>query len=191
MVEYEVPTWNQTYEMMLNVAHAIRQSGFKPDIIIGVARGGLVPSRVLCDLLQTPVLGMIEIEFYVDVGQAGIEPRLKQGLTLPVIGKKVLLADDIADTGRSLRLAKNYIQEQGPSEVKVACLYAKPQSITRPDYFDRETRSWVVFPWDAKETVRKIVSHCRGKRAVGREIGKLVKAGLPRQFADRFLEDMQ
>lgn len=191
MVEYEVPTWNQTYEMLLNVARAIRQSGFRPDVVVGVARGGLVPARVLCDLLQTFALGTIEVEFYVGIGQVGIEPRLKHGLNLTVAGKKVLLADDIADTGRSLRLAKSHVQECGASEVRAACLYAKPQSIVKPDYYDKQTCSWVVFPWDAEETVQKIVSRSSGKRDLGKEIGKLVKAGLPKQLADRFLEDMQ
>ena len=56
--EYEVPTWNQTYEMLLDQAEKIRKT-YQPDVIIGVARGGLVPARILTDLLEAPQVATI------------------------------------------------------------------------------------------------------------------------------------
>ena len=189
--QYEVPTWNQIYDMLLDQAQKIQGDGYKPDVIIGIARGGLVTARILSDLLETPELAIIQIEYYVSIAQPRQEPILKQGLSTPLTGKKTLLVDDISDTGKSLQLAKNHLQQQGAKEIKTATLYAKPQTITKPDYYEKQTSHWIVFPWDAKETVRKIIQKHEGKRATSKEIAKLVRAGLPKQLAEKFLKDMQ
>lgn len=191
-IEYEVPTWNQIYDMLLCMAQKIVCDGYKPDVIVGVSRGGVVPARVLADLLETPVLVMVQVGFYVDVARAGLEPVLKQALpALCVEGKKTLVVDDIADSGRSLQLVKAYVQKQGSLEVKTATLYAKEGSITTPDYSGKKTSRWVVYPWDAKETLQSIMRKHKGKRSAAQETAKLVKAGLPKQLAEKLLKDLQ
>ena len=190
--EYEVPTWNQIYDMLIYQSEKIRQNGYQPDVIVGVARGGLVPARILTDLLEIPEIASLRVEFYVDIAQPSIEPILRQGLTASIAGKKTLLVDDISDTGQSLKLAKNHLAEQGAKEVKIATLYAKKNTVTKPDYLAKETDRWVVFPWEIKETLRKITQKQEeGKRAVNQEIAKLIKAGLPKQLAERILKTMQ
>jgi hypothetical protein len=177
--------------MLLAQAQKIQSQYYKPEIIVGVARGGTIPARILTDLLETPKTGTIQIEFYVDIAQTTLEPALKQTLTTQAMGKKILLVDDIVDSGRSLRLAITYLQEQGASEIKSATLYQKPQSITTPDFYEKQTTGWVVFPWDTKETLRKIIQKHQGKRALNQKVSKLVKAGLPKQLAEKLLKDMQ
>lgn len=191
IIQYEVPTWDQIYDMLLDQAQKIQGDGYKPDIIIGIARGGLVAARILSDLLETPELAIIQIEYYLSIAKPRQEPILKQGLSTPITGKKTLLVDDISDTGKSLQLAKNHLQQQGAKEIKTATIYAKPQTITKPNYYEKQTSHWIVFPWDAKETVRKIAQKQEGKRAASKEITKLVKAGLPKQLAEKYLKDMQ
>ncbi len=188
--QYEVPTWNQIYDMLLDQAQKIQGDGYKPDIIIGIARGGIVSARILSDLLEVPDLATIQIEYYADIAQTKQEPVLKQCIQTQLTDKKALLVDDVSDSGKSLQLAKNHLQ-QGAKEIKTATLYAKPQTITKPDYYEKQTSHWIVFPWDAKETVRKIIRKHEGKRATSKEIAKLVKAGLPKQLAEKFLKDMQ
>lgn len=189
--QYEVPTWNQIYDMLLDLANKIQGDGYKPDVIIGIARGGLVPARILSDVLETPELAIIQIEYYVSIAQTRQEPILKRSLHTQITDKKALLVDDVSDTGKSLQLAKNHLQQQDAKEIKTATLYAKPETITKPDYCEKQTSHWIVFPWDAKETVRKIIQKQEGKRATNTEIAKLVKAGLPKQLAEKFLKDMQ
>ncbi len=189
--QYEVATWNQIYDMLLDLANKIQGDGYKPDVIIGIARGGLVPARILSDFLETPELAIIQIEYYVSIAQTRQEPILKRSLHTQITDKKALLVDDVSDTGKSLQLAKNHLQQQGAKEIKTATLYAKPETITKPDYCEKQTSHWIVFPWDAKETVRKIIQKQEGKRATNTEIAKLVKAGLPKQLAEKFLKDMQ
>jgi len=185
--QYEVPTWNQIYDMLLTQAQKIQSDGYKPDIIVGIARGGLVPSRILADLLETRDFAIITIEYYVGIGQRSKEPILKQCLHTQLPDKKVLLVDDVSDGGRSLQLAKKHLQEQGAKEIRIATVYCKPGTITMPDYFEKETSHWIVFPWEAKETMAKIIQKVEGKRAINKEIASLVKAGLPGQLAEKLL----
>ena len=189
MTNYEVPTCNQIYEMLLNQAHTIRKQNYTPDVVIGIARGGLVPARVLTDLLSTPQLVIIQIEFYTDIAKTKQAPALTHPLNTDVTGKKVLIVDDIADSGNSLKLARTHLQEQGAREIKTATLYTKPQSIITPDFYEKQTSSWVVFPWDTRETLRKIIQN-QSKEAANLEIAKLVKAGLSKQLVDKLLEGM-
>lgn len=185
--EFEVPSWDRIYEMLLGVAQKIHVSQFKPDIVVGVARGGLVPARILMDLLETKDFAIIQIQYYQGINQHGKEPILKQCLNTPLTGKKVLLVDDISDGGKSLQLAKAHLQEKGAEKIKTATLYIKPATITVPDYFEQQTSRWIVFPWDTKENVRKILQ--RGKPNANQEISKLVAAGLPKELAEKFLKE--
>jgi hypothetical protein len=71
-------------------------------------------------------------------------------------GKKVLLVDDIADSGRSLAVAKDYITKKGAKEVRTATLHYKPESASKPDYFVVTTTAWVVYPWERHEMEREL-----------------------------------
>jgi hypoxanthine phosphoribosyltransferase len=190
-IVYEVPTWSQIYDLVLNQTKKIRQSGYVIDVVVGLSRGGLVPARIICDLLEVPELVTIQIEFYTDIARTANEPVLRQPLAVSVDGKSVLLVDDIADSGKSLNKAISYLKGQGIGEVKTATLYYKPQSLTMPDFYERQTLNWIVFPWDTKETLRKIILKAEGRRALNHEIAKLVKAGLPKPLTEKLLSEMQ
>ncbi len=186
---YEVPSWNQIYKMILSQAQKIRADGYRPDIIVGIARGGLVPSRILADLLETRDFAIITIEYYVGINKTKQEPVLKQCLHTQLSGKKVLLVDDVSDGGRSLQVAKKHLEEQAAKEIRIATVYCKPGTITLPDYFEKETSRWIIFPWEARETLSKIILKMNGKSRVDKEVNNLIEAGLPKQLAYRFLKD--
>lgn len=190
-IEFDVPTWSQVYEMLMDMAKMIRVENFHPDVVVGVVRGGLIPACILADLLETPQLVILQIEHYKGIAVARDMPTLKQPLSSSVMNKKVLVVDDIADTGKSLRLAISHIEQQGAKQTKTATLYYKPCSELVPDFYERQTHNWVVFPWETKETLRKLREQNLGKRLLGREIAKLVKAGLPKQLAEKILADIE
>ncbi len=189
-IDYEVPTWSQIYDMLLCQAQKIQRQNYKPDIIVGIARGGVVPARILADLLETPELGFIQIEFYTDINQTHKEPTLKQALTNQITNKKALLVDDIADTGESLQLAKNIPRRakrkrnQNSHSIPKTTIYNQPQISAK-----NKQLNWIVFPWDTKETLRKIALKQQGERSLNLEVAKLVKAGLPKQLAEKLLTD--
>jgi len=187
--QFEVPTWNETYKMMLSQADKIRSSVFKPDVILGISRGGWIPARLHSDLLENPCLITARIECYLGAGKPKETPVLTQPLTMPIDGKRVLIVDDIADTGRSLKLVTEHAMKKGAREVKVATLYRKPWSIVKPDYCEKETELWVVFPWDLKETVRRIFEN-RGKKSITELTSDLYEARLPKPLASRFLKEI-
>jgi hypoxanthine phosphoribosyltransferase len=189
--EFEVPTWNQIYNMLLNLAEETRKNGFNPDIIVGVSRGGWPPARVLSDLLGNPTLANVKAEFYLGVAETKGEPTLTQPVSMAVAGKKVLIVDEVADTGKSLKLVKKHIIEEGAYEVKIATVYYKPWSVVVPDYYGKETSRWIVFPWEIKETIREIVKKCREKgKSVEEEAAKLVKAGVSAELVRRLLKEI-
>jgi len=190
-VEFEVPTWSQIYNMLLNLAEEIRKNGFNPDIIVGVSRGGWPPARVLSDLLGNPNLANVKAEFYLGVAETKEEPILTQPVSMVVAGKKVLVVDEVADTGKSLKLVKEHIINKGATEVRIITVYYKPWSIIVPDYYGKETSRWIVFPWEIKETIRKIVKKCREKgKSVEQEATKLVKAGISGELVRRFFKEI-
>ncbi|MEM3765479.1 MAG: phosphoribosyltransferase [Candidatus Bathyarchaeia archaeon] len=191
-LEFEVPKWNQIYQMLMQMAEKIRKDNFKPDIIVGVSRGGWPPARVLSDLLENPNLANVKVEFYVGVAETKREPTLTQPVSANVTGKKVLVVDEVADTGRSLQLIREHLQKEGAVEVRIAAVYLKPWSIIKPDYYARETSRWIVFPWEIKETIRKIVKKCGEQgRVVEKEMEKLVKAGLSKRLVNHFLKEIR
>ncbi|MGQ9640975.1 MAG: phosphoribosyltransferase [Candidatus Bathycorpusculaceae bacterium] len=189
-IEFEAPTWNQIYNMLLNLAEKIRKDNFKPDIIVGVSRGGWPPARVMSDLLGNPNLANVKVEFYLGVAETKGEPILTQPVSVEVKGKRVLVVDEVADTGKSLKLIKHHIMEKGTSEVKIATVYYKPWSIIKPDYYEKETSQWIVFPWEIRETIQKLARKCRQEgKPIEKEAEKLVEAGIPQKLVRKFLKE--
>jgi hypothetical protein len=190
-MEFDVPTWSQIYDLLINEAKKIVAENFHPDVVVGVVRGGLIPARIIVDLLENPQLATLQIEHYLSIATARDMPTLKQPISVPVSGRKVLIVDDIVDTGKSLRLAIEHLKQQGATQTKTATLYYKPCSDLVPDFYERQTSNWVVFPWETKETLRKLHQENRGKRVLGQEIAKLVKAGFPKKLAEKLLVDIE
>jgi hypoxanthine phosphoribosyltransferase len=177
--------------MLICQAEKIHKSCFKPDLIVGVSRGGWIPARVLSDLLENPNVASVRVEFYFEIAKTRKEPLLTQGVSVNVVGKKVLIVDDVADTGKSLEIVEDHLRNQGAKEARIATLYYKPWSKVKPDYYEKETTRWIVFPWDAKETIRRINEKHEGKTAlIKNETAKLMRAGLPKPLATRFQREI-
>jgi hypoxanthine phosphoribosyltransferase len=190
-VEFEIPSWEQIYQMLLKLAHKIRRDNFSPDIIVGVSRGGWVPARIMSDLLENPELANVKAEFYMGVCETKGEPIITQPVSVSVQGKKVLVVDDVADTGKSLRLVKLHLLEQGATEAKIATIYYKPWSVIVPDYYEKESSSWIIFPWERKETVRNILEKGQRQGKSVKEIKeKLAKHGLDLELIEKFIQEI-
>ena len=190
-LKFEAPTWNQIYDMLLELSKQIRIDRFNPDIIVGISRGGWPPARVLSDLLSNPNVANVRAEFYLGIAETGSEPTLTQPVSVKTRGKRVLVVDEVADTGKSLKMVREHIVREGAKEVKAVTVYYKPWSVVRPDYFAKETSDWIVFPWEIKETLRKIIARCKElKKPVENETAKLVKAGIKSDLIKRFLKEI-
>jgi len=190
-LEFEVPSWEQIYEMLIELADRIRRNGFEPDVIVGVSRGGWAPARVMSDLLENPKLVNVRAEFYLGVAETKGEPVITQPVSTSVKDKKVLVMDDVADTGKSLHLVKKHILEEGATDVKIATIYYKPWSVLKPDYYNKKTSLWVIFPWERKETIRNILKKFEQQKKPIEEAKKqLVRSGLDPKLLERFIREI-
>jgi len=190
--EFEIPTWEQIYELLLNLAYHIRKARFKPDVIVGVSRGGWPPARIMSDLLENPELANVKAEFYLSVAETKGEPVITQPVSVSVKGKKVLVVDDVADTGKSLALVREHLKEQGAIEVKIATIYYKPWSIVIPNWFEKKTSRWIIFPWERKETVRRILEKCEKQgKTLDEAKETLIKYGFDRKLVEKFIQEIK
>ena len=144
-----------SWEATINYCEELgRKIDFRPDLIVGLSRGGLVLTRILSDIMAIERVGIIGIKFY-DGMRRMERPEVFQELTMDVRGRKILLVDDVAETGRSLEAARAHLLEKGAAEVKIATLHYKPTSSFRPDYFVMTTTSWIAYPWERHEIERE------------------------------------
>ncbi len=136
-------------------------------MIIALARGGWFAGRVLCDFLGLDDLSSLKIEHYV--GTAAIdtgEPYIRYPLSDNVMeGKKVLIVDDIVDTGESMLSARAYVGSRNPTEVRTASLQYLRSSKIDPNYVGErlEDWAWIVYPWNFIEDMISILTKCMKK----------------------------
>jgi hypoxanthine phosphoribosyltransferase len=187
---FETVDWDHVYALLLEIADRVKASGFEADLIVGVSRGGWLPARILSDLLANPHLASIRVDFYRDIGQTTAAPRITQPVSVSVKGKRVLVVDDITDSGQSFQLVWEALAPAA-AEVKGVTLYHKPWSCFTPDIFARETEAWVIFPWEYHEAVRTLGLRLleAGKSLVEVEAA-LVDIGLKAPLVRRFLQDL-
>ncbi|GAA2223099.1 phosphoribosyltransferase [Herbiconiux moechotypicola] len=155
--EREVLGWEQFGEASRVLAQEIVESGFVPDFVIAIARGGLIPGGALAYALGVKSCGSLNVEFYSDIEETLPEPIILPPLldNEPLIGKNVLLVDDVADSGRTLALVVELL-EKVDITVKSATLYIKPRSVIAPDFYWKTTDRWIVFPWSAQPPVSAV-----------------------------------
>jgi len=189
-MEYISPSWEEIYKQCIDLAKKIKDDNYIPEVIVGVARGGWIPARILSDLLENSYTANIKIDFYRGVGETRERPVITQTISTGVEGKKVLIADDVADSGKSLKVAKEHLEHCGASQVKIATIYYKPWSIIKPDYYISETSAWIIFPWEVNETLLKIAKNLKNQGKSHDEIlDELFKTGVSKELIDRFRSD--
>jgi hypoxanthine phosphoribosyltransferase len=187
---FDIPSWNQIYSLLLELAEAVRRSGFEPDVIVGVSRGGWIPARIMSDLLGKPKLANVAAEYYVGVAETKHKPIITQPVSLPVKDKKLLVVDDVADRGESLKLVEAHLKKGGASEIRIATIYYKPWSVTVPHYYQKETSNWVIFPWEQKEAVRNVFEKFRAEGKTEEDAKeKLISSGLNRKIVELFIKE--
>ncbi|TYQ10410.1 UNVERIFIED_ORG: hypothetical protein L601_002400000090 [Gordonia westfalica J30] len=149
----EILTWELNGVACRELAQQVVDDGFAPDIILGIARGGLIPAGAIAYALDCKLMISLNVEFYTGVGETLSEPVMLPSLleSSGLTDQRVLVVDDVADTGKTLKLVNDFCEEQGRvAEVRNAVLYKKPYTITVPDYTWRTTDKWINFPWSVE-----------------------------------------
>ena len=159
-------SWDQAYFQAYYLYEQISKDSFTPNIIVGIARGGWILARLLCDFFTLNELANIKIEFYTQIGERRSNPILTQEVNADLSGKKVLLVDDVADTGKSLQIALKHLQEKNPQEIKTVTYHYKPHSLIKPDYYCHETTKWIVYPWEYIEFIKEIHEKYKNEKTI-------------------------
>jgi hypoxanthine phosphoribosyltransferase len=153
-MEREVLTYELFGRATRELAERIAADGFQPDVVLSIARGGFFLGAGLGYALDVKNAFMMSVEFYT-----GVDERLAVPVVLPPVpnkvdfsGLNVLVADDVADSGETLKLVYDFVASE-VREVRSAVLYEKPRTVIRPDYAWRTTERWIDFPWSSEGPV--------------------------------------
>jgi hypoxanthine phosphoribosyltransferase len=188
-MEYIAPTWSDMNLLAFEVARQVLDSNWRPDRIVTLAKGGWAMTRSLVDYLGVNDVASMGVKFYSGINERLDQPEIYQDLPVTIAGEKLLLFDDVAETGHSLVFARDILLERGAAEIKTATLFYKPHSVLKPDYFAAETSTWIVFQYECIEAARMLVPKWRASGAEESEIvDRLGKLGLDEQVYGHYLK---
>ena len=160
-MDYEYIGWNRFYRLCGRLYHRISGTGFEPQLIVAIARGGYPVARVLADFFGSMNLISLKIEHYhgpEKMRTASVPyPR-----PLPVAGRRVLLVDDVSDSGDTFETALMHIAQHGtPAELRTAVLHHKATSSQVPDYYAQRIVKWrwITYPWAVVEDLTVIAGN--------------------------------
>jgi len=181
-------TWMDVQRLSERLADQIAESGFRPDIIVAVSRGGFDPARILSDELNIRSLASLQVIYYAGINERNDKPQVKYPLNADISGLNVLVVDDVADSGNSLKVVKEYIDSLGPREVKMATLHHKPWSSFEPDFYAESVNKWIIYPWEPRESIEDIREKLLSEGVPEDELAvKLIEIGFTRKQVRRFL----
>lgn len=155
-VNFSAPSWLDLYQLTLDLASQIQIQGEHFDRIVTLAKGGWSMSVPLVDLLDIEQVASIGVRFYTGINTRLSAPQVYQDLPISIVGEKILLFDDVADTGESLKFTLEYLFSHGASSVKTATLLYKPHSSLKPNFYGAQTDSWIIFPYELVESIRNL-----------------------------------
>jgi len=152
--KYEIMTWSVYGEAVRSLAEQVATSGYQPDVVLAIARGGLIPAGSIGYALSVKNTFVMNVEYYT-----GVDSRLEVPVVLPpyldlvdLEDKQFLVVDDVADTGNTLQLVRDMTAGK-VGEVRTAVLYEKPHSVITCEYVWKKTDKWILFPWSADDPV--------------------------------------
>ncbi len=160
-IPVKLVSWEEIVEWTRQLARKIKESGYKPDVVIAVARGGYVPARLLCDFLGIENLVSIQSQHWTEAAKKADKAIIKFQYKIDLTGYKALLVDDIVDTGESVKLAKEFIEKEWrPTQLKTAAMqWISPVAKIKPDYYAIEVKEWIWFqyPWTRLEDITQFI----------------------------------
>ena len=140
-------SWEMFGELCRALALKVARD-YEPDVVVGIARAGVIPGAVIASILQVDFYSMV-ISRREGSEQVRQRPAVLSAAPQQVAGRGVLLVDEIATSGDTLRLALAAVRDARPGEVRTATSFARTRGY-KPDYYALETDATVMYPWDRK-----------------------------------------
>ncbi len=141
----------------MKLVQDIIKSGYQPDVLIGISKGGVVIASLMSDMLGIPT-DLMQLSHW-GFGKARDNVIIKYRPTIDVKDLRVLLIDDVSDTGQTLNTAREALVRLGARDVKTAVLdYKAISSKYIPDYYAYKWVNWVyiIYPWESFETFKNV-----------------------------------
>jgi hypoxanthine phosphoribosyltransferase len=187
--EFYVLKWSEFYKDIFRLYKKIKEDNYKPDIIVAIARGGWVVGRIISDLLGINQVTDLHITFYTGVYSTLKEPIILEGIGKDIKNKRILVVDDVSDTGESLIKAIDYLRSFNPLIIKTATVYTKPWTKFIPDYYIKSIDKWIIYPYEVKETIEKLKNKWLNENKSFEWIeNKLIEIGIPKWQVKEFLK---
>jgi hypoxanthine phosphoribosyltransferase len=142
----------EVYEIAYKVSRKFFESTLNFDAVVGIARGGLPPARLVCDFLNIKTLTAVQIRHYSPGGKAKEEVEITDPINID-LKKKVLIVDDVNDSGKTLEAAVDHIKTKGVEIVKTAVLHEKKNTSFTADFvgaYQTEWK-WLIYQWAVTE----------------------------------------
>lgn len=189
----EIVSLDTVYELAFALADQVRGVGFAPDLVVAIARGGFVPARLLCDFLGVHELASQGIRHYAAGARREARARLVHPLAVDVRGRRVLVVDDVNDSGGTLAVARAHLESLGPQEVRFAVLHEKAGSAERADFRVRtvERWHWLIYQWAVLEDCLGFVSRMDPRPATADEVRKRLDAEFGASLSDALWEKVR
>ena len=186
------PTWDQLGHLCFKLSKQINHQSKRYDRIVVIAKGGLTWARVLADYLQIPDIETIRVKLYRGIGKAFKKPQIIQEVKADITGDRILLFDDVADSGQTVEFVEKLLLKLGAKSVDTSALFFKSSSKVTPDFFDHQTDAWIVFPHELREFIQEtsrdwVQKGLSKKQAAARYI----RLGLPEDQVKYFLDKIE
>lgn len=183
------PTWDQLGHLCFKLSKQINHQGKIYDRIVVIAKGGLTWSRTLADYLQIADIETIRVKLYRGIGKTFKKPQILQDLKADIKGERILLFDDVADSGQTLEFVEKLLLKKGAKSVDTSALFYKPSSKITPDFFDHQTDAWIVFPHELREFIEETARDWLGKGLTKKQTAaRFNRLGLPEDQVKYFLD---
>lgn len=185
-MEFMSLSWEELHRAVYGLSEKIKEACPDCSLLVAMARGGMTPAHMLSDFLKLPV-ATFTLSSYRDMQQQNLtEITYQVGGQLK--GKKILLVDDISDTGKTFVKGIEHIKNMGGVEIKTAALFAKPWTQYLPDYYELKTDKWIVFPYEVRETIESVSRIMEKEGKKNDEIRrKLKEIKIPERYIERYL----
>ncbi len=157
-------TWADLDEMTRSLADKVQFSGKKYDRIIALANGGLTMVRHFADLIDLRVISEMQVAYYRGINETHTTPEVIQPLSIDITDQRILIFEDIVDSGATLEFTLAHLQEKGATEVHTAALVRKSRATVHPEYSVELLDRWVIFPYETRETIGELATKWRQEK---------------------------
>jgi len=188
----KIVTFEEVYALVRNLSEKIRETKFNPTTIVGLARGGWVPARLMCDFLGITDLISLKVEHWLETGKTRDEATIRYPLMADLRGKQLLVVDDITDTGKSLIASTNYLRKFAPGHLRTATMQYMSTSSFKPDYFAEEVKvwTWFIYPWNWIEDTSTLIVRLMDTKKEEVWSSNAIATGLEELFEVRWNQKM-